>query len=236
MSVHEILSAITEAKVALDREPQLTSRILELERSLNQSQQHAQAIELKLIDRNDTIDSLQSKVRSLEVERDDMGFRELEAEDKVERLLNAMRYAEQNLGEAADGADPNGSLFELFYSKRKARDVPISQAEPISEALPVASPQAGNSTGQPTETEPVHSLYQEEPVKPLGQSESPLPSALTQVIDMSPTVKTSVTSEGVALGKPYEGKSYSQAKAEGMPYTPYSEWAAKGGSYENYNK
>ena len=43
--VYNILSAITEAKNALEREPQLQSRITELERSLNQSQSHAQELD-----------------------------------------------------------------------------------------------------------------------------------------------------------------------------------------------
>lgn len=219
MSVHEILSAITEAKVALDREPQLTSRILELERSLNQSQQHAQAIELKLLERNDTIDQLSSKVRSLEVERDDMGFRELEAQDKLDALRNVV------------------NTFTAKANSLVPQVVEVTQAEPISEALPVA-PQAGNSTGQPTETEPLHDTSPSfAGMAGEGQSESPLSSATTTQENMTNTSAPSTVTmaEDAPSPKPYEGKTHTQVFGDLRYHITYQEWMAGGGTHDNWN-
>src|ERR1700691_1339695 len=146
MSVHEILNAITEAKTALDREPVLQSRITELEHNLDKSQRHAQELELKLMERNATIDALQSKCRSLEVERDDMGFRELEAQDKLDALRNVVKS------------------FMADVDHLIPRPAEVAQAEPVTVSVsvnpaPLPEPSPGFD----------HMGYRTDPVSEAGQ-------------------------------------------------------------------
>jgi hypothetical protein len=97
---HNFIREIAEAYRALESEPVLHSRIAELESKLNDAQEHSQRLELRLIDRANEISDLQSKLRSVEAERDDATFREMAASDKA----NAVRDAFQLIREAANEA------------------------------------------------------------------------------------------------------------------------------------
>jgi hypothetical protein len=213
MSVHEILNAITEAKTALDREPVLQSRITELEHNLDKSQRHAQELELKLMERNATIDALQSKCRSLEVERDDVGFRELEAQDKLDALRNVVK------------------TFTAAAESLMPKPVEVAQAEPVSEAVPirdVPEPSPGFD----------HMGYRTDPVSEAGQSASPLPSSatITQASEMTDSARATATpTTDAPLPKPYEGKTYSQVF--GSEYNTGCDrdtWVNGGGTYTDF--
>jgi len=206
MSVHEILNAITEAKTALDREPVLQSRITELEHNLDKSQRHAQELELKLMERNATIDALQSKCRSLEVERDDMGFRELEAQDKLDALRNVVK------------------TFTAAAESLMPKPVEVAQAEPVSEPVTITLKE-GESTPIPTTPPP--------PLSEAGQSASPLSQSAT-TSQVSETISggnaTATPTTDAPLPKPYEGKTYSQV---GL-YIEHSDWINGGGTDVDY--
>lgn len=208
--VYNILSAITEAKNALEREPQLQSRITELERSLNQSQSHAQELETRIIGYKSNIDHLNEKVRSLEVERDDMGFRQLEAEDK----LDALRMVVKSFMANAESHMP--------------KPVEVVQAEPVSEPIPVASTATGsNSNPSPEPTQPPH------PIEATGQSESPLSSSATttQVGETTAGATSTAThSESAPSPWPYEGKTHTEVFGDLKHHISFSEWLAGGGS------
>jgi hypothetical protein len=208
MSVHEILNAITEAKTALDREPVLQSRITELEHNLDKSQRHAQELELKLMERNATIDALQSKCRSLEVERDDMGFRELEAQDKLDALRNVVK------------------TFTAAAESLMPKPVEVAQAEPVSEAVSVTLKE-GESTPIPTTPPP--------PLSEAGQSASPLPSPVTSGEPKSEpsSVNYSAPTDATST-KPYEGKTYSQVFGGSINACNRDEWIKGGGTYDDY--
>jgi|ERR1700734_1572256 len=226
MSVHEILNAITEAKTALDREPVLKSRITELEHNLDKSQRHAQELELKLMERNATIDALQSKCRSLEVERDDMGFRELEAQDKLDALRNVVK------------------TFTAAAESLMPHPVEVAQAKPVSEPVTIGSAATGSFSNTPvTENAPPTTPYPlTQDVSEAGQSESPLPqsSAPTNVEEVqSSATGTATSSESVAgptaTTKPYEGKTYSQVMSENGNFLIYmNEWQSGGGTEADY--
>jgi hypothetical protein len=218
MSVHEILNAITEAKTALDREPVLQSRITELEHNLDKSQRHAQELELKLMERNATIDALQSKCRSLEVERDDMGFRELEAQDKLDALRNVVK------------------TFTAAAESLMPKVVEVAQAEPVSESVTIGSAATGSFSTAP--------LNESEPMPPpnpalsseAGQSASPLPSPVTSGEPKSEpsSVNYSAPTDATST-KPYEGKTYSQVfGSTANTGVSLTEWEQGGGSTNNY--
>jgi hypothetical protein len=236
MSVHEILNAITEAKTALDREPVLQSRITELEHNLDKSQRHAQELEFKLMERNATIDQLQSKCRSLEVERDDMGFRELEAQDKLDALRNVVK------------------VFTTQAETLMVQPISITEAEPVSESVtvnptPIQDPDPDQwlrdhpqmhvseaaTVGQTEPQSPPLSSYT---VSEAGQSASPLPQSVTTPTtgpNQASAATTVTTTEGVTSPKPYESKTYSQVQNEnGNQFIPMFEWTDKGGTEANY--
>lgn len=222
MSVHEILSAITEAKVALDREPQLTSRILELERSLNQAQSHNQSLEVGIIGYKRTIDELETKVRSLEVERDDMGFRELEAEDK----LNALRRVVSD--------------FTSYAVPLMSTPIPVTQVEPVAEQVEVANP-LPTASSLPDSSPPVQSTIADQNAtgEALGERESPLPSSASmtegQSQNATSALEATALSQPSSTPKPYEGKTYTQVFGSlSQGYISRDAWIEGGGTYQDW--
>lgn len=97
------LQAGEEAKALI---PDLHRRIALLEGEINKTLQHNQALELRARDREETITSLNQRVSSLVVERDDASFRELEAKDHFDTLLESVRPIWSSLGHALNRADP----------------------------------------------------------------------------------------------------------------------------------
>lgn len=139
-----------------------TRRLPELERELADSRETARRdgdtiarLEIKLQQRNGEISDLQAKLRSVEAERDDAGFRQLEAEDKVNGLRRAVTDALATLGQAFAVIDGDGkdilyrvSSAELSewqasqYDKKEAR----RQAEEAARPTPVLPSETGTGT------------------------------------------------------------------------------------------
>lgn len=227
--VHDILGAITQATSALEREPGYQSRIQELEKSLNGSQLHAQQLEISIGGYKNKIDELQSKVRSLEVERDDMGFRELEAQDKLDMLRGMVMS------------------FTCSVEAVMPKAIPIADAS-VAEAAPqaTASPSTEGSYGKdgyihippPTELpqSPIHVNYD---IGEVGQSESPLPSTDALMTDnQSPPVSMQSASEQESAttqsSKPYLGRTFTSVFGSLGNQCARREWLDKGGSVEDY--
>lgn len=215
-SVQEVLNAISEASQALNREPGYRAEIDSLKGQVEDYAKSLQAREISIVGYKSQIDMLNDKVRSLEVERDDMGFRELETAEKLGDMHKWLKMVMAN----AEAIMP--------------KSVEVTQAEPVTEAIPVGSA-ATESTSPPI----THSLYQEEPFTPVppiqaidevGQSESPLPPTASTSQDSSPTVTTAQPSEPV-LAKPYEGKTHSQVFGDFEHHVYYSDWLAGGGTH-----
>lgn len=137
-TVHDIIAELNAGEEARRKVPELEAAIASMNGSVNTLSNHNQALELKCMDYRNEIDALRSKVRSLEVERDDAGFRELEATDKLATLLRVVRAATNNLDETADGFDPADSLFEKHYQERVKREGAFhEQASPKPEPVTV---------------------------------------------------------------------------------------------------
>lgn len=154
--VHDILDAINEARTALDERPQLQSQVEQLTKSLAKAEQHSCALELHIRNYKEEIANLNAKVRSLEVERDDAGFRELEAQDKLDALRNVVLGVHTTLEKT------------------------LPKAEPIVEAPVVVAPQAGTTsvaaepTSEPTSGSTMYgSSYA--PETPAQSNPTPMP-------------------------------------------------------------
>jgi hypothetical protein len=89
--INSFLSSMVEAKRALDAEPQYQARIRELEQKLSIDGHTIAQREQRIHELKQAEDSLVQKLRSVEAERDDAGFRALEEADKVQAMLTLMR-------------------------------------------------------------------------------------------------------------------------------------------------
>lgn len=89
--LNNILTALAAAKAAQEAVPVLEERNRNLVAELDGKRDHVQRIELTLQERDARINELSEKLRSVEAERDQYGFRELEANDKVAALARSIR-------------------------------------------------------------------------------------------------------------------------------------------------
>ena len=89
-SISGFLNSIAEAKRAFDAEPTYQSRIQDLEQRLQTQSQTIADREIRIHNLKQFETELTAKLRSVEPERDDAGFRALEEADKVQNLLNVV--------------------------------------------------------------------------------------------------------------------------------------------------
>lgn len=104
--VNDLIATINAGQAAIARLPELEAAIRDLTAKLDASQAHAQELELKGRDYRDQIDHLHGQVRSLREERDDASFRELETQDKLDKLVAALHSYMDGLGSALSRAVP----------------------------------------------------------------------------------------------------------------------------------
>lgn len=119
--INTFLNSMVEAKRALDAEPGYQRQIDELRSTTARQGDTIQRLELKLMDRSGQITELQTKVREVEAQRDDAGFRLLESEDRVSNLSTLLRSF---IGDAlktlavVEGAEPS-----IVVSEADAREL-----------------------------------------------------------------------------------------------------------------
>lgn len=90
-NISGFLNSIAEAKRAFDAEPEYQRQIAELERDKQRLGETVASRELRIHTLKQEQETLTQRLRSAEVERDDAGFREMEATDKVSALLTLVR-------------------------------------------------------------------------------------------------------------------------------------------------
>jgi len=90
-SISGFLNSIAEAKRAFDQEPIYQQRIKDLEQDQRRLGDTVASRELRIHELKQNEEALTAKLRSVEAERDDAGFRALEEADKVQNLLGTLR-------------------------------------------------------------------------------------------------------------------------------------------------
>lgn len=90
-SISGFLNSIVEATRALDAEPSYQSQIRDLENDKRRLGDTVAHRELRIHELKQVEETLTQKLRSVEAERDDAGFRALEEADKVQNLLVTLR-------------------------------------------------------------------------------------------------------------------------------------------------
>lgn len=152
-SVHDVLSAISTAKDALDAKPALESRIAELEAALANSERHAQSLELSIIDYKTEIDNKRQTIHNQEADIHAMALKAKEMEDRqkaVSRFLGSLVGDASTLNEVLNPPTPVVEPIPV------SEPVPTSwpaPAEPTSLDGGTPAPSVGTSTvGQSADT------------------------------------------------------------------------------------
>jgi hypothetical protein len=177
--ITDVLASIGEAKRALDAEPQYQARIRELEHKLLIDGQTIAAREERIHALKQSEESLTAKLRSVEAERDDAGFRLLEESDRVSALSSHLRQVigdSLKLLEVAGGepqtlittkalqahmdhiAELESSIDDIRFEAEAAkadRDEAQAALQQLREAIapkPAEPPSVGERVADPTPT------------------------------------------------------------------------------------
>jgi len=211
MDVTSVLNSIKTAADALEEKPRLESRISELSREVDSLAAHNAGLESNIINYKSTIDSLNEKVRSLEVERDQAQFRTLELEDAHSNLARTLRSIGVDIGNAVLAIDPPKP--EPVPEPVAIADAPVSVGQPAQEWSGSPDPQSpdthwlNDATGQRVPA-------------------SPAPSAPTPE---TPTLKYTGLTWSQAREK------YGNVGPDAVTYVQ-SVWLENGGTMENWHK
>lgn len=130
-SVSSFVHDLVTMAQATEQLPQLQAECERLKTEVEAYAQQVQRLELKLLARNDDIEGLNSRIRSLEVERDDASFRELEAIDKVDAVKNVV----ESIQAQAE------TLKEKLFPKPMELKI---EPEPVKAEAPVELPKASD--------------------------------------------------------------------------------------------
>jgi hypothetical protein len=113
---HNFIREIAEAYRALEMEPQYQSQIKDWERINKRDGDAIARLELRLMEMSQEHDALKAKLRSVEAERDEAGFRQLEAEDTTNNLLTTLRSVQASVGSAIAAATASGKDQTVMMS------------------------------------------------------------------------------------------------------------------------
>lgn len=251
VSLSDLMKELQAGEEARAKVPQLEASNKEIYRQFDAAQAHNQELELAIRGYKDTIDSLSSRIRSLEVERDDAGFRELEAIDKLNTVLDTMRDVSGMLSATITRVDPPkpepiAQQTVPFTSVPVTEEPGVSQSTPPG-VVPVSSDTSGERATDPTTTatqsEPSSASYSasgdatsgQSDANPSAPSTAPIqPSASGDAAEQSQPVPSPKTEEyrpfvgqysGADASKPNAGRSYHE-KPDVMSW---SDWQASGG-------
>jgi len=118
---HNFIREIAEAYRALESEPDLKRQVHEFESRHIRDGETIARLETRIMELKAHEDELNTKLRSVEAERDEAGFRQLEAEDKVVNLVHAFQVVHSTIGQAvAAGTGSERDITVLMSPQEKA--------------------------------------------------------------------------------------------------------------------
>jgi hypothetical protein len=226
---HNFIREIAEAYRALEAESGLHAQIDLMAKERIRDGETIARLEMRIMELKALEDDLLTKVRSLEVERDDAGFRFLESEDRLDAIRRAIGMPEaiaSAVAKATEKVEPlvEAKPAESTWTSTDEYGATTIHSEPnriegepnyvpgsFSNPLPGTEP-----TGQ-SEADPIASTTQ--------ATQSPSASSATVPIQEG---ASSIASEPV---KPYSGKRY----VDHAYYVSLSGWLAGGGTEEDYD-
>lgn len=199
MSTHNITDLLRELQAgeeARAKIPELQAQSTRYVNTIDKLSQHNQALELSILGYKSTISDLTTKVARLEVERDDAGFRELEAAERVNTLTDTLKTLAGNIGDTLRVIDPptpepvpQPIVPDAGVLHTAPVNVPITNhgaeraADPTAQAVPVGTGTNASMSGATT-TENVSQLTTTEQSPSSGQR-VPLPTVDVPATDTS---------------------------------------------------
>src|SRR6266446_835017 len=211
---HNFIREIAEAYRALESEPDLKRQVHDFEGRHIRDGDTIARLETRIMELKAAQDELNTKLRSVEAERDEAGFRQLEAEDKVATLVHTFQVVHSTVGQAVAAGTGSERDITVLMSPQEKAELESFKAEQLHKAEEatrkaeqdcLAAEEAARPKPEPVypqavPSEPVEVVnetyafgiqgqaYSKEtglPVQPMGQSE-PLPTS-----DMAPAVPES---------------------------------------------
>lgn len=217
--VSSFVGDLVEMAKAFEERPELQRQIEHKDKEIERLANANHALEDSNNILRNHIDELNSKILEVTKERDDAGFRVLEAEDKASRVLDLARTLSAGLGQVIAELEPPKPepVSEPIVSFAASADMtipPSAQTQPSEVGVGTASDTVLADTSQ-------------------GQSE-PLPTAVSETTQSQDVHSMNVASqENASTDKPYLGKRYSEV-VKGGTYPTRDEWYSGGGSQEDW--
>jgi len=248
---HNFIREIAEAYRALESEPDLKRQVHDFEGRHIRDGDTIARLETRIMELKAHEDELNAKLRSVEAERDEAGFRQLEAEDKVATLVHTFQVVHSTVGQAVAAGTGSERDITVLMSPQEKAELESFKAEQLHKAeeatrkaeqdrlaaeeaarpkpepvYPQAVPSEAVGQAAPHWTEPVDIIAGQgyQPVQ--GQSE-PLPTPADPESGLSPSAPTQpVTTESVLqsegdMTKAHYGDIQSRGKYFGKRY---AEW------------
>lgn len=229
---------IAEAYRALEAEGNYLSDIEKLKNEKVLDGERIARLEIKLMDRSDEVDGLKARIRSLEVERDDASFRELEAQDKLDAMRRLVKAFVSDVGSLEKAEEPQPVKVEPFPFVNEERVT--TQSEVIPPSTGSAELKAEDGPTELSQPEQVlsaapSSAYAEDGcISPGERAEDPTatgPSDTETIPPPSASSSTATERDGAATAPgPYAGKRY--ADVPGI--ISLADWLAGGGTEKDW--
>lgn len=263
-NVGNFVSDLVEMAKATEQLPLVQAQLDRANTMIEEQAKAIQSRELHIIELKAMIDELSTKLRAMEVSRDDAEYRFLEADEKLGKIAQSFQGALAAL-------DGTGKLIQKETAKPEpeAPNVDTIHSEQAQSGSLILDgqeqSQSGGSIGETTAApSPAHASdgtvspepYQAPPVSWAGPASSeevpPSPFASSSSGGQSPTAgedaKTDASSQTTAItskqseqsspstDKPYAGRKWSETyTSTGLRVWSRDEWFAGGGSEEGYN-
>ncbi len=252
-TVGNFVHDLVEMAKAMETLPLVQAELERLQQQRFEDGERIARLERTLIDRANEMDALYAKLRSVEAERDDASFRQLEAEDKVVSVIRevgalqaALRGIEMTLNPPAPEPilDPGSATpyIEPIYSTEpkasEAQVAPSWVSEPVQAIVPITaaeptetlarSDQSPDWSGPNTQPEPQGERASDPTIPvPTGSEKS----EQTSVTSFVPQDATSDTEPKAPKPGKYHGRRYYDIPV----YISLTEWLNGGGSVDDYH-
>lgn len=207
-NVHDVLDAITKAKEAYEVRPALHRRIDELEQALANERRKHDMLREEHEATEEARRQTEAKLRSVEAERDQYGFRNLELEEKLDKARSLLGIEAPAAGSMdAKPAEPvtPASPTSPTSGVSSASTGSAEQSLTLTDSGQSAAGPTSTTTGTPeptvdTNPEPTADIIG------LGQSE-PHPTAPTEPVFVSTSAGAETTATVTPSGSHYEHDS-----------------------------
>src|SRR6266568_7997208 len=237
---HNFIREIAEAYRALEAEPELQHKVQDYESRHVRDGEIIARLETRIMELKNAQDDLNAKLRSVEAERDDAGFRHLEAEDKVNNLIRTFQDVQATVGHTTAAVTGSGKDVVVMMTAAEKAELEAFKAEQafkaerdrLAEEARKAAEEAAKAQPMP---EPVQ-LQPEPASEPIpfptaeqGQSESPPIDANVAPVSMEAQTVDAGSVEGpTEQPNPSPGKYSGKRYYDWAYYVPLQAWLAGG--------